>query len=67
MKELDFESDAFDLEYDEFKEDNDKPTSRYRVTVELIIRADNADDASDDAKLLIDSGIVALMDKIENR
>jgi hypothetical protein len=60
VKELDFEIESLDEEcvYDE----EEKPANRYRVTVELIIRADSADDASDDAKLLVDSGVLALLD-----
>ena len=65
MKELDFDNDSFDVEDDFYEDEEDnkrRPSNRYRVLVELVIKADSADDAADDAKLLIDGGVIALMD-----
>lgn len=63
MKELDFDTEPVDSK--SFKEDEDEwdaPIIRYTVLVEMIIKSTSVDDAIEDAKAIIDGGVISLID-----
>ena len=70
MKELNFDSDdIMDLERESLSRDSDLPEAcdRFRVTVDLVVKADSSDEAEDEVRTMLDLGINTLEENEDRR